>query len=75
MKRVVVLGGNGFFGGLIVEKLLSTPTEQLKGVGDAELLNAYSEALTRLFALNAQPDASAPDRPARNVEPFTRRTR
>jgi glutamyl-tRNA reductase len=36
---------------LIVEKLLLTPTEQLKSVGDAETIAAYSEALTRLFRL------------------------
>ena len=36
---------------LIVEKLLLTPTEQLKSLGDAETVGAYSEALTRLFGL------------------------
>ena len=36
---------------LIVEKLLLTPTEQLKSLGDAETISAYSEALTRLFRL------------------------
>src|SRR5207244_4683210 len=36
---------------LIVEKLLLAPTEQLKAVGDAETIGAYSEALTRLFRL------------------------
>ncbi len=36
---------------LIVEKLLLTPTEQLKSVGDAETVGAYAEALTRLFGL------------------------
>jgi glutamyl-tRNA reductase len=38
---------------LIVEKLLLTPTEQLKATPDAEMIGAYSEALTRLFSLNA----------------------
>jgi glutamyl-tRNA reductase len=37
---------------LIVEKLLLTPTEQLKVVGDADTVSAYSEALTRLFGLD-----------------------
>jgi len=38
---------------LIVEKLLLTPTEQLKAVGDTEAVSAYTEALTRLFGLDA----------------------
>jgi glutamyl-tRNA reductase len=50
---------------LIVEKLLLTPTEQLKS-GDAESMNAYAEALTRLFALTDEPAAPT------NVEPFQR---
>src|SRR5262249_39683790 len=53
---------------LIVEKLLLTPTEQLKS-GDAEAVGAYTEALTRLFAL--ADDASIPAEPS-NVEPFQR---
>ena len=52
---------------LLVEKLLLTPTEQLKALGD-EGPASYSEALTRLFGLAEQ------DRPA-NVEPFTRKSR
>ncbi len=36
---------------LIVEKLLHTPTEQLKTLGDPETVGTYSEALTRLFGL------------------------
>jgi glutamyl-tRNA reductase len=39
---------------LIVEKLLLTPTEQLKTLGDAQTVGAYSEALTRLFGLAEQ---------------------
>ena len=50
---------------LIVEKLLLTPTEQLKGLGDAETVAAYSEALTRLFALDEEERA-----PRGRVEPF-----
>jgi glutamyl-tRNA reductase len=53
---------------LIVEKLLLTPTEQLKS-GDAEAVGAYTEALTRLFAL--ADDASTPAEQS-NVEPFQR---
>jgi glutamyl-tRNA reductase len=37
---------------LIVEKLLLTPTEQLKSVPDPDVMVAYSEALTRLFSLD-----------------------
>jgi glutamyl-tRNA reductase len=50
---------------LIVEKLLLTPTEQLKALSDAETAGAYAEALTRLFGL-AEPEER------HNVEPFTR---
>ena len=42
---------------LIVEKLLLTPTEQLKALGDADTVGAYSEALTRLFGLSRAGDA------------------
>jgi glutamyl-tRNA reductase len=56
---------------LIIEKLLLTPTEQLKATGDADALAGYAEALTRLFALSeAEAAASAPDE--RRVEPFAR---
>jgi len=53
---------------LIVEKLLLTPTEQLKSVSDADTVGAYSEALTRLFGLG---DEEAETR-GRKVEPFRR---
>ena len=54
---------------LIVDKLLLTPTEQLKALQDAEAVASYAEALTRLFGL-AEPDER------QNVEPFNRnRTR
>jgi glutamyl-tRNA reductase len=36
---------------LIVEKLLLTPTEQLKALGDQETVGAYAEAISRLFGL------------------------
>jgi hypothetical protein len=48
-----------------VEKLLLTPTEQLKSLTYADTVGAYSEALTRLFALG-EPDER------RKVEPFAR---
>jgi glutamyl-tRNA reductase len=67
---------------LILEKLLLTPTEQLKALGDAETVSAYSEALTRLFALtpaggselqdDASEQAGSRRRGDRRVEPFVR---
>ena len=41
---------------LIIEKLLITPTEQLKALPDQELLSSYADALSHLFAL-AEPHA------------------
>lgn len=49
---------------LIVEKLLLTPTEQLKA-SDEHMVSAYSEALGRLFSLAPAPDAQ----PARKDKP------
>lgn len=40
---------------LVVEKLLITPTEQLKSTPDPERVRTYADALTRLFALDAEP--------------------
>jgi glutamyl-tRNA reductase len=57
---------------LIVEKLLLTPTEQLKSLTDADTVGAYSEALTRLFGLGGQSGSGA-EEPDRKVEPFVRR--
>jgi len=37
---------------LLVEKLLLTPTEQLKGLADAETASMYAEAITRVFGLD-----------------------
>lgn len=39
---------------LIVEKLLLTPTEQLKRISEPETVAAYSDALNRLFSLTEQ---------------------
>ena len=36
---------------LVVEKLLLTPTEQLKSVGDPETATLYAEAISRVFNL------------------------
>jgi glutamyl-tRNA reductase len=58
---------------LIVEKLLLMPTEQLKGLGDADTLAAYSEALTRLFGLTPPADVDeAPEQEPEKgrVQPF-----
>ena len=60
---------------LIVEKLLLTPTEQLKALGDSETVGAYAEAITRLFGLaeQQQADDEAAETPASGrVEPFRR---
>jgi len=45
---------------LIVEKLLHTPTEQLKTLGDPDTVGTYSEALTRLFGLGDDRGTGAP---------------
>jgi glutamyl-tRNA reductase len=48
---------------LLVQKLLLTPTEQLKSTRDEALISAYSDALNRLFGLGAEePPAEAPRR-------------
>jgi glutamyl-tRNA reductase len=71
---------------LIVEKLLLTPTEQLKSLGDQETAAVYAEAIARLFGLADQStergvsdggegDTQA-ERPTGRVQPFPRaRTR
>ncbi len=41
---------------LLVEKLLSTPTEQLKATADQETVAAYADALNRLFELSDESD-------------------
>lgn len=56
---------------LIVEKLLLTPTEQLKAVNDEAMVVAYSDALNRLFRLAAEREqaeqAEAPAPPTSEV--------
>ncbi len=45
---------------LIVEKLLITPTEQLKSTPDPERVRTYADALTRVFALDAEDGPRGP---------------
>ena len=45
---------------LIVEKLLLTPTEQLKSINDESMAAAYADALNRLFSLPS-PETGARD--------------
>jgi glutamyl-tRNA reductase len=47
---------------LIVEKLLLTPTEQLKSLSDHETVVAYSDALSRLFSLTPDEAAASDER-------------
>jgi glutamyl-tRNA reductase len=47
---------------LLVEKLLLTPTEQLKAIDDHETMDTYSAALRRLFALDEEAAAAEADR-------------
>ena len=58
---------------LLVQKLLLTPTEQLKSVRDDSLISAYADALNRLFALEAdpRPQSAAESRKGR-VSPLRR---
>jgi glutamyl-tRNA reductase len=60
---------------LIVEKLLLTPTEQLKTAGDDAVVIAHAEALHRLFALSPaepQDDAEKPDASSESLTPGAR---
>src|SRR5204862_4209066 len=62
---------------LVVEKLLLTPTEQLKSLSDAETVAAYSEALARLFGLTtpqASTSESAADKPNEESDSLQRRS-
>ena len=58
---------------LIVEKLLLTPTEQLKSVGDNSLAAAYTDALNRLFSLPSPVEPRSPQ--ATEHESSSTRTR
>jgi glutamyl-tRNA reductase len=60
---------------LIVEKLLLTPTEQLKALDNSEAVSAYTDAMNRLFALTSPADEQAErGRPSKGgrIEPFKR---
>ena len=48
---------------LIIEKLLITPTEQLKALPDQELQSSYADALSHLFALGDRDDDDDDDEP------------
>ena len=56
---------------LIVQKLLLTPTEQLKSLRDESTVAAYSDALNRLFGLGSD-DAEQAPRPKARVSPMRR---
>jgi glutamyl-tRNA reductase len=56
---------------LIVEKLLLTPTEQLKSISDNSLAASYSDALSRLFSLPSPGDAPPHDAAAPEAAPAT----
>jgi glutamyl-tRNA reductase len=47
---------------LMIEKLLLTPTEQLKAIDDHDTMDACSSALRRLFALDDEAAAAEADR-------------
>jgi glutamyl-tRNA reductase len=49
---------------LIVEKLLLTPTEQLKAIGETDAATTHAEAIARLFGLNDPPAARDAESPA-----------
>ncbi len=52
---------------LLIEKLLSTPTEQLKSLDDPDTIVAFSDALNQLFALDR--NEAPPPRQKRDTEP------
>ena len=54
---------------LIVEKLLLTPTEQLKAVTDNSLAATYSDALNRLFSLPSPPESRDDDAAGAGTRP------
>src|SRR4029077_10489481 len=55
---------------LLVEKLLLTPTEQLKSLADPETAAPYAEAITRVFGLE-----EAEQKADSRVEPFRAKPR
>ena len=57
---------------LLVQKMLLTPTEQLKSVRDDSLISTYSDALNRLFALEDEPPARGESARKARVSPLRR---
>jgi glutamyl-tRNA reductase len=57
---------------LLVQKLLLTPTEQLKSVRDDSLISTYSDALNRLFGLEEDPPARGESPRKSRVSPLRR---
>ena len=60
---------------LLVEKLLSAPTEQLKSATDEEAVAAYTEALNRLFKLSDQPSGDNTGTPEPAIDPIATSSR
>jgi glutamyl-tRNA reductase len=57
---------------LLVQKLLLTPTEQLKSVRDDDMVATYSDALNRLFALGSDEQPAKSVQQKANVTPMRR---
>jgi glutamyl-tRNA reductase len=53
---------------LLIEKLLSTPTEQLKSLDDPDTIVAFSDALNHLFGLNSERPAQEQRRDDRRAD-------
>jgi len=46
---------------LIIEKLLLTPTEQLKAINDETMAVTYADAVNKLFSLSSEESPQAPE--------------
>jgi glutamyl-tRNA reductase len=53
---------------LIIEKLLLTPTEQLKAITDETMAVAYADAVNKLFSLGAEEPSQATDADRKRTE-------
>ena len=60
---------------LLIEKLLSVPTEQLKATTDEEAVAAYTDALNRLFQLTEEPSEADTVQPAPTPRSVVRSSR
>ncbi len=58
---------------LLIEKLLSTPTEQLKSLGDADTIVAFSDTLNQLFALDHHQAQTPNQAPTHRQDPDAER--